>query len=370
VTDDEGYPGYGINFWGDIAISFVANSTLETVASLSPVHGAQFSKIGGPAFSVLIGSVAVADAIKGGNPSHVAVEISGVISGVGFGAFGAWFGGGVSSSVTGAIAGGAGGPVSFVVGAIVGGLAFGVLGQGGTKKLVESILDGGGDPFDLPWDPGSGVPQIYGGWGGSDGDESSSDVDRPSLSYGDTIGSSGDLSGWEVDPNDYRTGSTVGGFDGTGPVDRDGDGNVDGYNWGGGTVQPVIIDLDRDGIEVSAGSKASFDFDGDGYRESGAWAGADDGFLVLDRQDDGTTTANTDGTFGDGKITRADELVLSLLTGAPDDTDLQAVKSSWLNNLRADAPDSLDASVQERILNRYDRGWAHLRVWQDLDRSA
>ena len=91
---------------------------------------------------------------------------------------------------------------------------------------------------------------------------------------------------------------------------------------------------------------------------------------MLDRQDDGTTTANTDGTFGDGKITRADELVLSLLTGAPDDTDLQAVKSSWLNNLRADAPDSLDASVQERILNRYDRGWAHLRVWQDLDQDG
>jgi Ca2+-binding RTX toxin-like protein len=137
-----------------------------------------------------------------------------------------------------------------------------------------------------------------------------------------------------------------------------------------GLGQPIVIDINGNGVEVSTGLVANFDFDGDGYQEAGAWVGKDDGFLVLDRQDNGATTANSNGTFGDGKITRADELVLSLLTETPDDTDLQAVKSSWLNNLRADASGTLDVAVQERILNRFDQGWAHLRVWQDLDQDG
>lgn len=148
-----------------------------------------------------------------------------------------------------------------------------------------------------------------------------------------------------------------------------------GFSWSPSRgVYPVIIDLDRDGIDFSANGSAAFDFDGDGYREAGAWVGKDDGFLVLDRQDDGKTTANTDGTFGDGKITRADELVLSLLTDNPDDTDLQAVKNSWLNNLRGNIdPEvraSLDDAVQERVFNRFDQGWAHMRIWQDVNQNG
>lgn len=251
----------------------------------------------------------------------------------------------------------------------------GVLGVAvGGKAELE--YDGGAVTASGRWDWGlAGISGTYDwsdvdedGAGGEDGS-----VTSVQLSY-DNFETSADLSGWNVDPSDYSTGTTIGGSDGSGPVDLDGDGSVDGYDWGGGTVQPVIVDIDGDGIEVSAGSTASFDFDGDGYREAGAWVGKDDGFLVIDRQDDGKTTANPDGTFGDGNITRADELVLSLLTANPDDTDLQALKASWLNNLRGNIDPEvlagLDPAAQERVFNRFDQGWAHLRVWQDVNQNG
>jgi Ca2+-binding RTX toxin-like protein len=135
---------------------------------------------------------------------------------------------------------------------------------------------------------------------------------------------------------------------------------------------PVILDLDGNGVRVGIReSGAAFDWDGDGYRESSAWVGKGDGFLVVDRQDNGDTIANLDGTYGNNEITRSDELLLSSLTpNSADDTDLQALKNSWLNNLRADAPGTLDVAAQERVFNRFDQGWAHMRVWRDLDQDG
>ena len=62
--------------------------------------------------------------------------------------------------------------------------------------------------------------------------------------------------------------------------------------------QPVLLDLDGDGIEVAFGEKIYFDTDGDGFLEKTAWVAADDGFLVLDLNADGTRGA------GDGVIAR------------------------------------------------------------------
>jgi len=36
-------------------------------------------------------------------------------------------------------------------------------------------------------------------------------------------------------------------------------------------IQPIILDLDGDGVEVNASAQVSFDWDGDGFRESGNW---------------------------------------------------------------------------------------------------
>src|SRR6185369_3291701 len=52
---------------------------------------------------------------------------------------------------------------------------------------------------------------------------------------------------------------------------------------------PLILDLDNDGVEVSAlaGSTVDFDFDGDGFAERTGWVSSDDGILVYDKNSNG-----------------------------------------------------------------------------------
>src|SRR3546814_14089316 len=59
-------------------------------------------------------------------------------------------------------------------------------------------------------------------------------------------------------------------------------------------TSPIVIDLDGDGVETSACSRDRyFDHDGNGMRESTAWIGADDGFLVRDLNQDGAITTRS-----------------------------------------------------------------------------
>jgi hypothetical protein len=54
--------------------------------------------------------------------------------------------------------------------------------------------------------------------------------------------------------------------------------------WSYGTVwEPIILDLNGDGVRIIArdNSNAEFDVDGDGFDEHAAWVGAGDGLLVL-----------------------------------------------------------------------------------------
>ncbi|MDT7530351.1 cadherin domain-containing protein [Sphingopyxis sp. SE2] len=57
----------------------------------------------------------------------------------------------------------------------------------------------------------------------------------------------------------------------------------------GSSVPPLVFDLDGDGLEITPadGSTVQFDMDGDGIRDTTGWAGADDGFLALDRNGNG-----------------------------------------------------------------------------------
>ncbi|MBK9003019.1 MAG: hypothetical protein IPM41_03890 [Sphingomonadales bacterium] len=101
---------------------------------------------------------------------------------------------------------------------------------------------------------------------------------------------------------------------------------------------PVVLDLDGDGVEfVSSAAGARFDYDGDGTAELTAWAGADDGLLVLDRN-------------GDGKITDRAELVFA--KGVL--TDLQGLAADHDSN----GDGQLDAADSE---------FARFGVWQDAD---
>jgi hypothetical protein len=111
-----------------------------------------------------------------------------------------------------------------------------------------------------------------------------------------------------------------------------------------GMLAPVILDLDGDGIELVKRGKsgARFDMDGDGSRDDTGWIGKGDGFLVIDRDNDGRITSATE---------------LSFLSEKPDArSDLDA-----LSALDSNGDDKLDAS---------DARFGELKVWVDRNRNG
>ncbi len=70
-------------------------------------------------------------------------------------------------------------------------------------------------------------------------------------------------------------------------------------NGGIGMLQTIILDLDGDGLEARRMTKthAAFDMDGDGTRDDTGWASDGDGFLVIDRNNDGAITGASELTF-------------------------------------------------------------------------
>ena len=124
-------------------------------------------------------------------------------------------------------------------------------------------------------------------------------------------------------------------------------------------AKPVVLDMDGDGIEVSLDYQASFDYDGDGFRERTAWVSADDAFLVIDLNADGSRGV------GDGKIDQRKELVLSDWHDAEEGTDLQAL---------AEAEDEFGNKLfdtnEDGKLTADDTSFGEFRVWQDLDQDG
>lgn len=119
---------------------------------------------------------------------------------------------------------------------------------------------------------------------------------------------------------------------------------------------PVVLDLDGDGIELSATKQTYFDLDGDGYRERTTWAAPDDAFLVID--------LNANGSIGngDGKIDQAKELAFSEWTPNNDfSTDLQSL--AW-------AFDKNRGGNNDGKLTWKDDIWRSLKVWQDQDQDG
>ena len=123
-------------------------------------------------------------------------------------------------------------------------------------------------------------------------------------------------------------------------------------------TNPVIIDLDGDGVEVAVGAEVYFDMDDDGYLEQTAWAAADDGFLVIDLNADGSRGA------GDGVIDQTRELVFSLW-GEDGDTDLQALATATDENAAL-----IFDSNGDGILDSNDTVWSELRIWQDSNQNG
>ena len=114
---------------------------------------------------------------------------------------------------------------------------------------------------------------------------------------------------------------------------------------------PLTLDLDGDGIETLAldpDNPILFDHTGDGVKTGTGWIQPDDGFLVLDRNGNGTID-NGRELFGDSTPVFDNE-----------------------GNEIGLAKDGFDALSQEDsngdgIVNLEDSRWLDLRVWQDLN---
>ncbi len=111
-----------------------------------------------------------------------------------------------------------------------------------------------------------------------------------------------------------------------------------------GRFAPVVLDLDGDGVELvkRRKSNAAFDYDGNGGADDTGWISGDDGFLVIDRNNDGL-------------ITEASELSL-----AAENDDAR----TGLQGLAA-----MDSN-RDGVIDTDDARFGELRVWQDRNANG
>nr|WP_245510199.1 hypothetical protein [Rhizobium leguminosarum] len=137
--------------------------------------------------------------------------------------------------------------------------------------------------------------------------------------------------------------------------------SVTHYDQGGHVISPVLLDLDGDDhvdlrpIDVAnIAASATFDWDGDGVRDTTAWVGPSDGFLAIDLA--------TDGNIGsDGSIDQAKELAFSLWADPTADgetvSDLEGLRLVFDTN-------------HDNVLDVSDDRWTEFRVWRDINQNG
>lgn len=119
---------------------------------------------------------------------------------------------------------------------------------------------------------------------------------------------------------------------------------IDAENTAG---DPIIIDLDGDGIEtLSLEKNVFFDHDDNQFAENTGWISADDGLLVLDR--------NHDGKIDTGKELFGNNTILSDGTNASN--GYVALRELDTNN--------------DNLINNKDIIWDNLQIWQDKNSNA
>jgi Ca2+-binding RTX toxin-like protein len=115
--------------------------------------------------------------------------------------------------------------------------------------------------------------------------------------------------------------------------------------------KPVIIDMDKDGVETTFGKSIAFDVDGDGFLEQTNWVAPDDGFLVFDDN-------------SDNKVLDIKEIAFGQWTAA-DDTDLLALATA-----RDAAGNRTFDTNGDGKLSATDSTWLKFKIWQDADQDG
>ncbi|WUR14695.1 calcium-binding protein [[Empedobacter] haloabium] len=149
------------------------------------------------------------------------------------------------------------------------------------------------------------------------------------------------------------SGGSSGGTGGTGGGSSGGPGGGGGGAGANGTTpprrDPLVLDLDGDGIETTStrnGTVVLFDHDADGVRTGTGWVKPDDGWLVMDR--------NGNGTIDSGRELFGVDTIKSNGQFASDGFDA-------LRDLDANRDGKLDGS---------DSVFANLRIWRDLNQDG
>ena len=112
-------------------------------------------------------------------------------------------------------------------------------------------------------------------------------------------------------------------------------------------VDPLMLDLDGDGLELSrAGAQILFDHNADGIRTGTGWIGADDGILVRD--------LNGNGTIDSGRELFGTETIKSNGKKATSGFDALA---------------DLDSNKDGQFTSA-DAAWNQVKVWRDLNQDG
>ncbi|MGO7967421.1 hypothetical protein ACC720_28665 [Rhizobium ruizarguesonis] len=168
---------------------------------------------------------------------------------------------------------------------------------------------------------------------------------------------------WQIANDEYADGTLIQQtkyFD-NGNYDVTRDGVTYHYNASGKKIGPVLLDLDGDGhvdlrpIDLTnMVASPTFDWDGDGVRDTTAWAGSSDGFLAIDLASDGTAGP-------DGVIDQAKELAFSLWA----EQDGEAGSISDLDGVRL-----VFDTNHDNVLNADDERWNEFRIWRDANQNG
>ena len=89
-------------------------------------------------------------------------------------------------------------------------------------------------------------------------------------------------------------------------------------------VDPLILDLDRDGKVSTTAGKRYFDLDANGIAERASWAASGDGFLAMDRDGDGKITLGRE-LFGDHTVMSDGRVATSGFQTLADSLDRKSV---------------------------------------------